>query len=759
MKVIDDQEYHLQVLEFRRDYLNRTLLLLGIVVWLIGSIFLLLNASIKVFLFVLLFEAVIVLSFYIGRRTILTLAEILLTVGSLSCLLILIQWVHEPMLLVLLIVATSIYSTLFNKIWTAVVTVSIVIIELIVIRSQFPALWSGWQVIIIPLTTILASILSRLREYNFELILVWAATSTQSAIAHMEEAREHRGKLFRSMKDLNDAYHRLERANEMLLEARSEAEKARQAQKQFALTISHELRTPLSFIIGFSEVMVNSPQVYGDPSTWPQGLYEDIQDIYRSSQHLLNLVNDVLDLGKVDANRLLLVKETISPTLIVREAHAIMQEAVSAKGLTLSMKMDHDLPDLYIDRTRIRQVLINLMNNALRFTEQGGITVSVSKHSDGVLFSVSDTGMGIPESEIPKVFEDFGQVNDTVWHKRDGSGLGVPISQRFVEMHGGRIWLESTVGQGTTFYFVIPLPETVNWPPWPMELETNDYWKFKEKENQAVQLLLVLSPDPGSAKVIENILEGYQVSFVSDIREAQQKIEFLMPRALIIDQILQDRLEISQLIQDLPYDLPVLVFAIPGTVSSFHQLPEGVVDYLPKPILRENLYKAFQRLEKPVRRLWIIDDDESMVRFVRLAFASSPMGEPPKILGALCGKDALKLINEESGLLQTEAIPDVILLDLGLPDMTGWDLLPQLREIFEKFNIVPPPVILITAALLSEELEARKRKVVQISTMEPLSSDNLGVVIRDLLQVVRPRFTSDRNEPAASGIPVEKKAS
>jgi signal transduction histidine kinase/CheY-like chemotaxis protein len=657
----------------------------------------------------------------------------------------------------MMILAASIYSTLFNNKWTTFLTIIMVAVELYLLYSFYPALWSGWQVLIIPISTVLASVINRLREVNFESVLGWAETSTKSALIHIEEVREHRAQLFRSVKDLNDAYHRLERANTMLIEARTEAEKAHQAQKQFALTISHELRTPLSFIIGFSEVMVNSPQVYGELSSWPDGLYEDIKDIFHSSQHLLTLVNDVLDLGKVDANRMLLMKETLSPETIVKEAQAILKEAVESKGLWLQSEFDPDLPDIYIDRTRIRQVLLNLMNNSLRFTEKGGITVSVTKQVDGILFTVRDTGSGIPESDIPKVFEEFGQVNATIWRRRDGTGLGVPISQRFVEMHGGRIWLESIEGQGTSVFFTIPLPGEVNWPRWLAEPESGDYWKFKEKENKSSQLILVFSPDPGSAKVLENILEGYQVASIVDFKKPVQQIEQLLPQALIIDQAIQNQPEVTQLIRDLPYDLPVLILPLPGNLGMVHNLPDGIVDYLPKPVLREDLLNAFHRLEKTVRRLWIIDDDEAMIRFVHLAFASSSFSEPPEIQATHCGNNAIQQLTQEDSVFKNDAPPDAILLDLGLPDMTGWDLLPQLKEYFSRAGLPLPPIILFTAALLSEELEARSRKIIQVSTVHPLSTDNLGAVVRGILQVIHPRFISYRNGQAQPETPVEKK--
>ncbi len=758
MNRVSDQDYHQQVNEFRRDYLNRILIFLGGMIWLVGSVAMLVESTSQTLAIFLTFEVLCLACFFLGRQNRLAWAGRLFVLGVIVWAGTLAILAREPLLLILLIAIAPICAALLSLTETVILTVLLVSGELAILVILFPETWHGWLAAILPLATVAAVVLARLREIDFETILAWSRNSTRAAQERLAEVREHRAKLFRNVKDLDDANHRLERTNEMLVDARAEAERARQARDQFALTVSHELRTPLGFIIGFSEVMVNSPEVYADLTTWPPGLYADIEDIYRSSRHLLNLVNDVLDLGKADSNRLMLIKEPIAPEAIVDESTTIMSDAIAAKNLWLKVDVAPGLPELFIDRTRIRQVLINLINNALRFTEQGGITIQVNQHEESIVFCVRDSGPGIPENEVPKVFEEFGQANATVWRRRDGSGLGVPISQRFVEMHGGRMWLESQVGKGSDFFFSLPLTASVAWPRWISEPEKDNYWQLKIADNRSSRLLIVLSPDPGAGTIFEDLLQGYQVMAVTHPEEAQRLVERLLPRGIIVDQGMAGREEVQALLDNPPYDLPVLVLALPGSLAKMDALPEGVVDYLPKPVLRDDLLAALERLGKPVRRLMVVDDEETMLRFVSLALHSIAGMETIEIqtaasaAGAMAQLD-LKNINGKAG-----SLPDAILLDLGLPDMNGWELLDLLKRDFTAQNQPVPPVILFTAATLQEELESRQRKTIQVSTRRTLSAEELGQAVQGLLEAIHPHFTPDPGDPGQPKNPSARSA-
>ncbi len=190
----------------------------------------------------------------------------------------------------------------------------------------------------------------------------------REAVQRLNEAREHRAEISVLLKDVNKANYQLDRLNRMLIFSRAQAEEAREERNRFAMAVSHELRSPLNFIIGFSDLMVNSPETYAKITNWPRGLYDDIREIYKSSTHLMSLINDILDMGKMDAQQMTLFKEKIDFALIFEDVRQMVHSAVESKGLELKIELQPDLPLVYVDRTRIRQVLLNLVTNSLRFT-------------------------------------------------------------------------------------------------------------------------------------------------------------------------------------------------------------------------------------------------------------------------------------------------------------------------------------------------------------------------------------------------------
>ena len=592
--------------------------------------------------------------------------------------------------------------------------------------------------------------------------LQWYLYSFAQAQENMEEARQQRAELARVLKDLDQACYRLERANHMLVLARAEAEEAREARNRFALAVSHELRTPLNFIIGFSELMVNSPATYAGPDQWPPGLYEDVREIYRSSTHLLRLVNDVLDLGQIEALQMALVKEWVAPAQVVHEVASMVRPAFERKGLWFGAEIEPDLADVFADRTRIRQVLLNLVSNSLRLTEHGGVTVHLKKTEEGLRFCVQDTGPGIAEEDIPRVFEDFRQVVSVSWRRREGAGLGIPISRRFVELHGGRMWVESKVGEGTSFCFTLPLPGSRHDLPAPPGQETSDvrYWRRLTEKARGEEMVLVLSSDPVAGEVIARYVEDYEVVAVGSPDQVQARMAELLPCALILDRALVQDGEVQSVLRELPYDLPVVSFSLPGSAGHPRYLPPGVSDYLVKPIARQDLAEAVRALGPGVRNLLVVDDDPGMVRFVTLALKSAEgsggagergsggAGEQGS-RGELASQDGYRLAAAYTG---TEALvrlredrPDAVLLDLALPDISGWDVL---REMQEEPGLNEVPVILITAHDWPQMQPVGEGEALRVMMRRPLSRKELTAVLGCLLDTIQPAY------PAVSAGPV-----
>lgn len=227
---------------------------------------------------------------------------------------------------------------------------------------------------------------------------------------------------------------------------------ASKAKSEFLANMSHELRTPMNAILGFSEMLLDG--LYGDV---PDALKEPLMDIQVNGRHLLRLINDVLDLSKIEAGRMELALGEYSIREVIDIVHVSLRSLAAEKGLEFAISVPDDLPVAYGDNRRLTQCLMNLVGNAIKFTKHGRVEMGVELAGDELTYRVVDTGMGIPKKELKNVFAEFRQVDATVTREFGGTGLGLSITKKFVEMHGGRIWVESEAGKGSTFLFAIPL--------------------------------------------------------------------------------------------------------------------------------------------------------------------------------------------------------------------------------------------------------------------------------------------------------------
>ena len=224
------------------------------------------------------------------------------------------------------------------------------------------------------------------------------------------------------------------------------------AKSEFLANMSHELRTPMNAILGFTEMLID--EIYGEV---PMALKEPLTDIQVNGRHLLRLINDVLDLSKIEAGRMELALGEYSAREIVDIVRISLRSLAAEKALEFKTHVPDDLPIAYGDSSRLTQCLMNLAGNALKFTRQGSVEISVDVAGEELVYRVSDTGIGIPEKELENIFAEFRQVDSTITREFGGTGLGLTITKKFVEMHGGRIWVESEVGKGCTFFLAVPL--------------------------------------------------------------------------------------------------------------------------------------------------------------------------------------------------------------------------------------------------------------------------------------------------------------
>jgi signal transduction histidine kinase len=267
-------------------------------------------------------------------------------------------------------------------------------------------------------------------EFRPEVIELLKTFATQSVLA-IQNAR-----LFREIEEKSQ-----------------QIEAANRHKSEFLANMSHELRTPLNAIIGFSEVL--QERYFGELNE-KQAEYTD--DILTSGRHLLSLINEILDLSKVEAGRMELELAAFYLPLAIDNARTFVRERATNHGITLEVKVDERIGDIVGDERKIKQILLNLLSNAVKFTPEGGrITISARPTNGSVEISVTDTGIGIAEEDQPKIFEEFRQVGSDYAHKVEGTGLGLTLAKKFVELHGGRIWVESEVGKGSTFVFTLPI--------------------------------------------------------------------------------------------------------------------------------------------------------------------------------------------------------------------------------------------------------------------------------------------------------------
>jgi len=269
------------------------------------------------------------------------------------------------------------------------------------------------------------------REFPPALVDLLATFATQSALA-IQNAR---------------LFHEIEQKS-------GELAVASQHKSEFLANMSHELRTPLNAIIGFSEVLID--RIFGELNEKQE---EYLKDIHASGQHLLSLINDILDLSKIEAGKTELVQSEFDMPMAIDNALMLVRERAARGGIALHTAIDERLAPIHADGRKIRQILLNLLSNAIKFTPEGGRIEVAAKPIDGCIeISVSDTGVGIAPENHDAVFEEFRQVG-TADKKVEGTGLGLALSQKFVELHGGKIWVKSQLGAGSIFTFTVPMRE------------------------------------------------------------------------------------------------------------------------------------------------------------------------------------------------------------------------------------------------------------------------------------------------------------
>ena len=278
-------------------------------------------------------------------------------------------------------------------------------------------------------------------------------TTLQWAYYSQARAQQRSGKLFKSEQELKRAYELQETTNFRLQEAEAAARQASEFKTRFITNLSHEVRSPLSAIINFSFLL--SKHRYGEVNKEQQ---EYLTRIHGAGELLLDIVNDLLDLAKIEAGQMDLFMEPVDLVALAQSALNTTSGLITDKPVVLNLDVPPYLPEIYGDNTRIRQIMLNLLGNAEKYTNEGSITLRISQEDkDYIKISVIDTGVGIREQDFERIFEEFQQTEDAFTMRKVGTGLGLPISKRFAELHGGSLWVESVYGKGSAFHFTLPI--------------------------------------------------------------------------------------------------------------------------------------------------------------------------------------------------------------------------------------------------------------------------------------------------------------
>ncbi|RPI88466.1 MAG: GAF domain-containing protein [Chloroflexi bacterium] len=475
-------------------------------------------------------------------------------------------------------------------------------------------------------------------------------------------------------------------------EQRQATEKLRELDKiksQFLANMSHELRTPLNSIIGFSRVILKG---IDGPITELQ--QQDLSAIYNAGQHLLDLINNILDISKIEAGKMELVfDEHVSLYDLINSVMGTAAGLIKDKPIKLEKEIQAELPPVRADVTRIRQVILNLMSNAIKFTDSGLIKVCVGtreghKGRQEILIRVIDTGMGISLEDQKKLFKPFSQVDDSPTRKTGGTGLGLSICRLLVEMHGGRIGVDSEAGKGSTFWFSLPLPGK----------------ESLRKTGESGLVVLAIDDEKPILNLYDRYLSthGYQVVPLTDPTNVVARAKEIKPFAITLDVMMPGK-DGWSVLEDLKHDpetrnIPVVICSILEEMDKGFSL--GAADYLMKPILEEDLVTALARLNKDgsIQEVLVIDDDEDDLRLVEKILSKETQYHLSFANSGAQGLAAIK-----------SSLPHAVILDLFMPGIDGFTILEAMRSDSATRDI---PVIVFTAADLSDE---QKEKLSQFT--------------------------------------------
>lgn len=488
----------------------------------------------------------------------------------------------------------------------------------------------------------------------------------------------------RELERLNADLHRLiDEANK----AQESAEQANRSKSIFLANMSHELRTPLNAIIGYSEMLTEEAEELGE-----EGFVADLSKIQSAGKHLLGLINDVLDLSKIEAGKMELYLEDFDVAAMASEVCVTIRPLIEKNGNTLEVRYKGAPGEMRSDLTKVRQMLFNLLSNASKFTEKGAITLTLSREvnsEDTLIFSVADSGIGMTEEQLGRLFQAFTQADASTTRKYGGTGLGLTITQRFCEMMGGTIEVESQPGKGSVFTMRLPAQTKDIQPAAAMERAP-----LTAGGGEGHCTVLVIDDDPVVCEMMQRFLgeDGFHVVTANSGDEGLTLARDLKPCAITLD-VIMPRMDGWAVLNALKHDpeladIPVIMMTIVDDKNMGYAL--GAADYLVKPLGKERLKAVLDRYRPKCsdRRVLLVEDDVPTREMTQRMLEK----EGWSVTAAENGRDGLAQV--------AESPPELILLDLMMPEMDGFEFVAELEKHDEWSDI---PILVVTAKDLTED--------------------------------------------------------
>ncbi|MBI5476808.1 MAG: response regulator [Ignavibacteriales bacterium] len=468
---------------------------------------------------------------------------------------------------------------------------------------------------------------------------------------------------------------------------------ANETLKRFLATFSHELRAPLNAIVGFSEILTTELQ------NLPREKVSDfMKNIHESGKHLQGLINDILDLSKIEAGKMELHIEAYPVSYFSESIQRVMQQVIQQKNLNLKFEIGHDIEQLVVDQTRFKQILMNLVSNAVKFSHNNGtVTVAIKRFVNEIEIAVKDEGVGIKPEDQVRLFHAFTQGKNSKGMK-EGTGLGLVITKRLVELHGGHITVDSEWGKGTTFRFRIPMVlagEVVESADQLLRVVNEQPLAMPEGEKP---LILIIEDNAQASQLIQMYLQeaGYRTEVAKDGAEGLEKAKRLKPQIITLDMIMpvKDGWQVLKELKRHPIckDIPIIIISITDEKKLGFSM--GAVDYFVKPVNKDELLNALRKIplrnieQKQHPKVLIIDDDKNASELIQVMLEA----EGYDVIKTMNGKDGVQLAFSET--------PDLIILDLIMPDISGFNVAYQLKQQAKTRNT---PIIILTSMEVDED--------------------------------------------------------